>query len=432
MRRPLIPIFCMFFSSHLPSPGPARHPLSKGEGKRKPFFLHPFFGLVLLGLVLALLHAWQGVTTDEAKYLLDIPYPHPPFARFILSFASFVGGHEIFWRIVLAILLLQGAWIARSLAPARDRTAAFLLFTLWVLSTAVFVWAGAVLIAPLTALQMLVFCYWLLKGEDLERIAGWMALLWTVSLFTAYQAILFLPVVAVVFWRMRLPVWQRLIALAGPVLLLALYTITNPLAVASMITAGGQNLGAGDLLAALRGTLWLWTLGGSFVLSILGTAGMFAGRRLALIASLFLVCAFVFLSFRPYYAVLFTPLFLAGLASSPVLMRRTGTTLLLTLLCALFLVPTAFPKTTSSPVSAVYAATQQAGIPKGATAIIAGPFGHEWQYGPYIVHRMVPHSQLLDSARVAVCITECPAIRGRAGWEQLKDTPVETWVRPIR
>ncbi|OIO54752.1 hypothetical protein AUJ46_02480 [Candidatus Peregrinibacteria bacterium CG1_02_54_53] len=395
-------------------------------------FINPFFGLVLLGLSLAAIHAWQGITTDEAKYLLNIPYPHPPFIRSIFGFTSALIGQELFWRCILAVSLLQGTWLASACAQSREHGAKLLLAGLWILSSAVLVWSGSVLLAPVTALQMLVFCYWLLRNEDLERIIGWMALFWLASLFTAYQALLFIPIVASVFWRMQLPKWQRLLALCGPILLLALYTATNPLAVASMVTAGGQNLGAGSLLSALRGALWLWILGGSLAASVLGTIGMLASRRWPLIFSMLLVAAFISVSFRPYYAILFAPLFIAGVASAPMFMRRAGGTLLCTLACALVLVPMAFPKMNPSPVSVVYAAAQQAKIPAGATAIIAGDFGHEWQYGPYVVHRMISNPHLLDSARVAVCRAECHDIRGRAGWQQLTGVSVETWVRPIR
>jgi hypothetical protein len=436
----------MFHSSSASSPAPrlrfhlrpagfggqAGHPLPTGEGKRKTFFLNPFFGLVFLGIALAVLHAWQGITTDEAKYLLNIPYPHPPLARGIIGFTQLIPGQAMFWRIILAIALLLAAELARACAPARERGVAFLLAGLWILSASVFVSAGQILLAPVTAVEMLVFCYWYLKGEDLERMIGWMALLWLVSLFTAYQAILFLPMVAAVFRRLKLPRWQRMAALVGPAALLVLYTATNPLAFASMITASGQNLGAGSPLMALRDVVWLWVLGGSLVLSVLGTIGMFSARRWPLIISLLLVAGFTFLTFRPYYAILFTPLLIAGLASSPFLMRRAGTILAATLACALILVPVTFPGHGTSPAPAVYAAAQHAGIPDGATVIIAGAFGHEWQYGSYLVRRMVANPQLLDSARVAVCLADCPAIRGRAGWEQLSDVPVETWVRPVR
>ncbi|MDO8468864.1 MAG: hypothetical protein Q7S29_03855 [Candidatus Peribacter sp.] len=407
-------------------------------------FVNPFFGLVLLGIALAALHAWQGITTDEAKYLLNIPYPHPPLARGIIGFTQWIPGQEMLWRVILAIILLLAAELARAFAPAREKASTFLLAGLWVLSASVFVSAGQILLAPITAVEMLVFCYWYLKCEDQpartdpqygsggERMVGWMALLWMASLFTAYHAILFLPVVAAVFWRLRLSRWQRLVALCGPVLLLALYTAMNPLAFASMVTASGQNLGDGSPLTALRETVWLWVLGGSLVLSVLGTIGMFASRKWPLILSLLLVAGFTFLSFRPYYGILFAPLLIAGLVSSPSLMRRVGTILLLTLVCALMLIPLSFPSGSPSPVPGVYAAVEQAGIPAGVTAIIAGPFGHEWQYGPYIVRRMVGNPQLLDSARVAVCLVDCPVLRGREGWEELQGVPVEVWVRPLR
>ncbi|MDD5041758.1 MAG: hypothetical protein PHX87_05135 [Candidatus Peribacteraceae bacterium] len=395
-------------------------------------FINPFSGLILLGFALAALHAWQGITTDEAKYLLSIPYPHPPFARLIIGITQGIPGQTLIWRVILAVTLLLAAELARSLAPVRERGATFLLGGLWVLSAAVFVSAGQILLAPVTAVQMLVFCYWYLRGEDLEGMIGWVALLWLVSLFTAYQAILFLPLVAAVFWRMRIARWQRVVALGGPVLLLALYTVVNPLAFASMVTAGGQNLGGGSPLIALQSVAWLWILGGSLAASILGTIGMLSSQRWPLIVSLLLVAGFTFLSFRPYYGILFTPLLLTGLATSPTLLRRTGTILLCTLVCALVIIPLTFPKDAPSPVPSIYRAAEQAGIPAGATAIIAGPFGHQWQYGPYIVRRMVGNLQLLDSARVAVCLTDCPAIRGREGWEKLPGVSVEVWVRPLR
>lgn len=398
----------------------------------RTYIFNAFFGLALLGIALAVLHALQGVTTDEAKYLLNIPYPHPPLARFIIGVTRGIPAQDLIWRIILAVALLQSAEIVRAFVPAYEKSGAFLLAGLWVLSAAVFVSAGQILLAPVTAMQILVFCHWYLRGEDLEWKIGWMALLWLASLFTAYQAILFLPVVAAVFWRLRLPRWQRLAALAGPVLLLVLYTATNPLAFASMITAGEQNLGSGSPLAALREVAWLWVIGGSAVASVLGTAGMFSSRRWPLIVSLLLVAVFTFLSFRPYYGILFTPLLLAGIASSPVLLRRVGTILLGTIVCALVLIPVSFPRFTPSAAPQVFATAERAGIPEGATMIIAGPFGHEWQYGPYTVRRMIGNPQLLDSARLAVCLADCPDIRGREGWLALPGVSVEAWVRPLR
>lgn len=402
------------------------------------FLLNAATGLVLLGVALAVLHAWQGVTTDEAKYLLNIPYPHPPLLRWIIGLTFWLPGQAIVWRVVFSTGLLLAAGLTGSLAPDGEQRVSLLLKGLWLLSAAVFVTAGQLLLAPVTAVQMLVFCRWYLMREDQktgwgeDRMAGWMALFWMAALFTAYQALLFLPVVGVVFWRLRLPLWKRLVAFLAPVFLLVLYTSTNPLAVASMVTAGGQNMGGGSLLDAATGVVWLWLVGGSAVLSVLGLAGMVATRRWALIASVALVAGFIFLSFRPYYAILFTPLLITGVALSPAIGKRAGTVLLLCLLCALLFVPITFPTSGPSPVPAVYRAAIAADVPAGATAVIAGSFGHEWQYGPYEVHRMVGNPHLLDAARVAVCLSDCPDIRGRAGWKALPGVPVETWVRPLR
>ena len=395
-------------------------------------FINPAFGLLLLAVVLAVLHVWHGVTTDEAKYLLNIPYPHPPLARWFIGLTQWIPGQEYLWRIVLAVSLLQAAWISRGLAPKHVPSSPLLLMSLWVLSAGVFVSAGQILLAPITALQMLVFCYWLLKGEELEPMIGWVALLWMASLFTAYQAILFFPVVAVVFWRMRLPKWQRLSGLFGPILLLLLYTATNPLTFASMVTAGRQNLDGGTMIFALRGTVWLWVLGGSLVLSVLGTLGMVLSRRWSLVASLLLVGLFIFVSFRPYYAILFAPLLVAGLASAPALMRRPAMVVLSSLLCGFILIPFAYPRSQPSPAPAVSAQAQAANVPVGATAIIAGSFGHEWQEaGPYLIRRYVTNYHLIDSARIAVCLADCPDVRKREGWQRLENVPVEVWVRPL-
>jgi hypothetical protein len=394
-------------------------------------FLSPVLGLELLAFALVALQAFQGISTDEAKYLLNIPYPHPPLLRWIMGIALWVPGQALLWRLILATALLQAVWIVVSLLPEQNRSERLTIGALWILSASVLTLSGAILMAPVTALQALLFCWLLLKGEELERRVGWIALLWLASLFTAYQALFFLPVVAVVFWRMRLPAWQRILCIVGPMVLLLLYSATNPLAVASMVTASEQNAGRGTFLDAARGVLWLWLLGGSVVLSLLGTLGMLSARRWSLLLSLLLTAAFILVSYRPYYGILFTPLFVAGLAASPHLLKWRALTLTATVLCALVLVPNAFPPPLISSASQVFSRAQASHVPTGATALIAGSFGHEWQYGPYVVRRMVPNPQLLDSARVVVCLADCPEVRGKKTWKRLTGVPVEAWVRPV-
>ena len=68
-------------------------------------------GLEVYALALAFLQAMSGVRTDEAKYLLNIPYPHPPAARFVLGLTDGWAYQEIFWRIVFATLLVQAVFL---------------------------------------------------------------------------------------------------------------------------------------------------------------------------------------------------------------------------------------------------------------------------------------------------------------------------------
>lgn len=384
-------------------------------------------GLEVLAVILVLLALSHGVTTDEAKYLLNIPYPHPPLLRGIVGITRFLPGQEVLWRLVFTTLLLQAAWLVMSFLPERESSQRFALGALWVLSAAVLTLSGQILMAPVTALFALIFCWLLLKGEDLEDMAGWIALLWLASLFTAYQAILYLPIVFVIFRRMKLPLGKRLLCIGAPVVLLALYTATNPLVVASIVTAGEQNAGAGTVFDALRGAGWLWIVGGSAILSILGTIGIIASRRWSLLLSLLLVAAFIAVSFRPYYCILFTPLFIAGIALSPGLLRRPGIAVIATVLAAFLIVPFALVPFEHSSAREVMQALEAQGVDEG-TVLIAGSFGHEWQYeSPFIVRTFTPRA--IDSARVVVCLADCPEIRYRKRWRPMAGVSVEVWVK---
>lgn len=435
MRRSIISYLHMFSFLHDPSPAPRIRSLRSHSG---PSAGHPFpygergasVGLVLLALALALLQHYQGLSTDEAKYLLDIPYPHPPLLRWLMGMTSLMPGQVFLWRTALAFALLSGAWIAASLLPETQREYRPMIGALWILSASVLTLSGQILMAPVTALQALIFFRLLLKDEGYEAYAGWIALLWLASLFTAYQALLFLPIAAAVFWRMRLPAWKRLVCTGGPVLLLVLYSLGNPLAVASMITASEQNADAGSLPDAVRGLVGLWILGGSGVVSILGVIGMATSRRWPLILSFFLTALFIMVSFRPYYCILLTPLLFAGIASAPSLLKRGSLIVVLAAVFALVLVPASFRPITPPVAAQVRAQAIAAGIPKGATMMIAGSFGHEWQYAsPYHIRRFVPAK--LGDARVLVCLTECPGVSEKDGWTRLVGVTAVAWVRPM-
>ena len=383
----------------------------------------------LLAITLAIVASFHGVVTDEAKYLLNIPYPHPPLFRFLVGLTRVIPGQELFWRVLLATLLLQTARFIPSFFPAEQKRERFAAGVLWLLSAAVLAQAGQILVAPVTALQVLVFCWLLLKGKDLERYAGWIALLWLASLFTAYQAILFFPIVLVVFYRMRLPHWKKAAAFLLPIGLLALYSLGNPLALSSMITAGEQNVSAGGPLDALRGVAFLWMVGGSIVLGLLGTWGMIRTRNWPLIGSFLLLAFFLFLSYRPYYGILFTPLFIAGVAAWPRAVRFTGLTIVLALFCAAFIVPRALPPPDRSPARITMQTLNKNRVTEGMI-LIAGSFGHEWQYESSLaVQRYNP--RLVDSARAVICLSDCPEVRWRMKWRLLPGLPVEVWMRTL-
>ena len=383
----------------------------------------------LLAITLAIVASFHGVVTDEAKYLLNIPYPHPPLFRFLVGLTRVIPGQELFWRVLLATLLLQTARFIPSFFPAEQKRERFAAGVLWLLSAAVLAQAGQILVAPVTALQVLVFCWLLLKGKDLERYAGWIALLWLASLFTAYQAILFFPIVLVVFYRMRLPHWKKAAAFLLPIGLLALYSLGNPLALSSMITAGEQNVSAGGPIDALRGVAFLWMVGGSIVLGLLGTWGMIRARNWPLIGSFLLLAFFLFLSYRPYYGILFTPLFIAGVAAWPRAVRFTGLTIVLALFCAAFIVPRALPPPDRSPARITMQILNKNRVTEGMI-LIAGSFGHEWQYESSLaVQRYNP--RLVDSARAVICLADCPEVRWRMKWRLLPGLPVEVWMRTL-
>ncbi len=166
--------------------------------------LSTIIGLELYAFALAWMQALGGVRTDEAKYLLNIPYPHPPLARWILSQTEALPFQEMFWRTVFATLVVQAAWLVWTMAPDLPRRTRLAMCGCWLIAAAVVLQAGSIMMAPLNALQGLFFVWLYLRRDiDLSRSLGWLCLLWFASLFTAYQAVLFLPVVIAVVYRTR-------------------------------------------------------------------------------------------------------------------------------------------------------------------------------------------------------------------------------------
>jgi len=176
-------------------------------------------------------------------------------------------------------------------------------------------------------------------------------------------------------------------------------------------------------------TLKVWALGGGIALSALGTWGLVRSRDWPLLMSFGLLTAYVFLGRYDYYAILFTPLLITGAAD--VLKRDAippllslGTTAVGTAVLV-FVLP---PIVTPSSARGIVLRLQEEGV--RGNLLIAGSFGHEWQYeSPFPIRRY--RSEFLESAGGLICLDPCPEVQNAEGWEQLEGSPVETWVKKM-
>lgn len=385
--------------------------------------------MAVIGLELyALLLAWLqgGIRTDEAKYLLNIPYPHPPLARWVLSLFDGFAWQACAARILFATLLVQAVWIVWRMAKGMPKLNRLVACGSWLLAWGVASQAGAVMMAPLTALQALVFLWLFLRDEDTTAYASLVALFWLASLFTAYQIALFFPLVLALFWKMELPARKRLALFAVPVALLCLYTLTNPFALASMLNQAGQDA-AEPLAHRVGAAALLWLLSGSVVLSLAGLYGLVRSRRAPILLSLLLVFAYVAVGFHAYYIVLFVPLSIAGLLtflrSHPRLSPWYGISLVVA--CAWLAVTSVrwpMPSAASETMRMIEVRGKQGSV------LIQGSFGHEWQYESS--YPILKYGEwLLPDAQAVVCLADACDVRGVKEFEKLGNAPVETWVR---
>ena len=395
-------------------------------------------GIEAYAVLLAFYRGLGAVHTDEAKYLLDIPYPHPPLARTIINLTESIPQQEMLWRIIFATLLVQAVWLVERMAKKLSPEDRLTLCGLWIFSASVMFQSGTIMMAVLTALQGVVFVWLLLKDSpaslryaetsrhsSAERNdAGWIALFWLVSLFTAYQAVLYLPIVVAIFWRAKVHPVRIALAIGVPLLLLVMYVASNPLAAASFVAAGEQNVGQ-PLVDLLQITLRSWLWAGGIVLSIAGLLGMIRSKHWPLILSFLLVCAFHVTSYRVYYPVLFLPLLVGGVVVYPKVLRKSAVLLAMQIIIATYIFAhseLAFYETGARTVM-----RQVNQLHSGEVVLIAGSFGHSWQYesrSPVLRYR----PSLLSKAKAVVCLEDCPGVSGY-GFYQIENIPQEVWIR---
>lgn len=383
-------------------------------------------GLQIFAFALAFAQSLPGgVRTDEAKYLLNIPYPQPPLARWILGLTESLSFQDILWRIIFATLLVQAVWLVWDLSRDLPKEQRFILASGWLLSAGVLFQAGTVMMAPLTALFGLIFVWLALRERGTALVVG---LLWLASLFTAYQGVLYLPLVVWMLRKRKASLFQLAIYIDLSLAVLALYTLANPLALASFLNAGGENLNI-PFVMWFWYLLRLWITGGSLALTILGITGMIRSRNWGLIGAFLLTSAFCLVSFREYYDILFTPLFIGG---AYLLLKDWKPRITIVPFLIVLLGSTALTYRFLPPIVDLGPAreTMQAIENRNQTGdvLINKYFGHEWQWESNLtIRRFKP--ALVKNAQAVICINQCEGFDVK-GWVRLPGVSVEVWVKP--
>jgi hypothetical protein len=354
-------------------------------------------------LLLAVMQEHNGVRTDEAKYLLDIPYPHPPLARWFFSLFDGFAWQEFFVRALVATLLVQAVWIAWDMARSLRPSGKIAVAVLWLGSAAFVLQAGTAMMAPLTALQALVFL-WILSLPK-ERLPGAPAVgfLWLATLFTALQGVLLAPLAIAALRINGTPVRGRLWYIGAPLVLVGLYVLGNPLIAASLLIQSGKD--AGDpMVVRAAGLLWILVLAGSGVGAFVGVLGIALKKHVWITASFLLVLAYVFVGRFDYYAILFLPFFVTGTKHLLRRMPRVAIPMAVGVVLGTAAILASWMPLLSDR-SLARETLERAGT---GTILVRGSMGHEWQYEASSGQDVRPYAEALaPDAKAVVCFTEC-------------------------
>lgn len=416
--------------------------------------------LEVMALILAHLHGLGDIQTDEAKYLLNIPYPHPPFLRSILSFTDGLFFQEWLWRAIFATLLIQAVWLVWDMGKVLKPAERFAAAMSWLVSAAVVLQAGTVMMAPITALQALVFLWMFTRSEtmkneerkmknifdkifhlssfilhffhkdDDQKKDEWRSfvtgMFWLVSLFTSYHIVLFLPVVIMVFAVLPVSRSKKILYFVGPILLFGFYTLVNPLIIGALLINVTKD-GTQTFMTRLTETGWIWLVGGSGIASIVGTFGILRSKSFTLILSFILLAGYIFFSKQSYYAILFTPILVTGLVHFFHYQKlRSFPYVPLLVFCTTVLVALRPGWSFEQPVRKTVH-TLENRVTHSGSLVIFGSFGHQWQYeSRFPVRRYSP--SLMSDAGSFVCTKPCEEIR-KEGFVLVQQKPFEGWVR---
>ena len=338
--------------------------------------------------------------------------------------------HEFFWRVIIASIVVHGAWLIFDLGEVLTRPRRMALTAAWLLAAPVILQSGTIVLAVVAGVFGLLFMWYALHPKSPE-IPALLALLWLMSLFTVYQSVLYAPLVLYAFVRSRIRLPLILAYFGLPLVLLALYSFTNPLALASMANVSVQDVPLPPLERLLR-VSWIWLISGSAVVSLAGTVGILTSSRWDLVTAFGLIFGFVVLTSQEYYAFLLLPIFIGG--TFLLLCRRRlrpGLFIAVEFLATIIIVTRLLPIMHTTHARTVMRILRAQSV--SGPVLIDGPFGHEWEYESSVP--VLRFSQKLSSdaeakAQAFVCTKKgCDEDVNLDTWVRLPDAPIPVWLR---
>ncbi len=398
--------------------------------------IRPLTAVLLLEIPacgLAFLQMLIGLHTDEAKYLLNIGYPHPPLLRTIMAWTTQMPLHEFFWRFVFASAVVQSVWVLRDLAAVLPSGRRRALMLAWLLSSSVLLGAGSILLVHVSALFGLLLTVIAIHPKPpRSESAGGIALLWFAAVFCSLPSVLFFPVAWSAFRRMRLSISMTMFLTFAPMALLAVYGLAHPLMLARIAghAADGIAFSLSDRMIEVFRT-WLFAGG---ILSFVGLWGIVRSGRWSLVFTTSLVLLYIIFSPQNYYAILLTPLLCVGLFFLFCQRSSAGSFIVAhvfsNIVIVMLFLPSIEPLHARFVFNALNARTEE------GTVLVDGFFGHDWQYESRRPIRKFSQTLSLEAESAAaffVCTkVSCEEDVDGDRWQSSPDLPHGVWIRRIK